>query len=489
MTSKARLWIATAVLVFMFPGVRAADLIPLRGWATPPYWQSTASVAGRRDHTRSALGEALPASSSPLPFVAMTPCRIVDTRFDAGPFSGPALVAGTPRSFDLAHGPCTGIAAAAAAYSLNVTVTASPFASPGSYLTVWATGEPTPNVSTLNYATGQTIANAAIVPAGADGAISVLSNASTHVIIDINGYYAPPPSAVAAGAGINPLQVALLRWYGANQPGSSFAVQPYAYAITFDGAHLWVTNSTSSNLTKLRASDGAVAGTYAAGTGSLGVAFDGANIWVSSFGENKVVKVRASDGANQGAFTVGSGPGSLAFDGSSVWIANYSSGDVTRIRASDGASLGTYSVGPNPTGIAFDGSSIWVATYGDAGLTKLRASDGANQGKVTVGAAPYGVAFDGASVWVASSGSGTVSKVRASDGAIVGTFVVGPEPNGVVFDGSSVWVARGTGKVVKLRPSDGAVIGTFSVDAGAASVAFDGAHVWVVLQGGSVVKL
>jgi len=35
------------------------------------------------------------------------------------------------------------------------------------------------------------VANAAIVPAGADGTISVFVTGRTHVILDINGYFAP----------------------------------------------------------------------------------------------------------------------------------------------------------------------------------------------------------------------------------------------------------------------------------------------------------
>jgi hypothetical protein len=35
------------------------------------------------------------------------------------------------------------------------------------------------------------VANAAIVPAGTNGAISVYVTDPTHVVIDINGYFAP----------------------------------------------------------------------------------------------------------------------------------------------------------------------------------------------------------------------------------------------------------------------------------------------------------
>jgi hypothetical protein len=35
------------------------------------------------------------------------------------------------------------------------------------------------------------VANAAIVPAGANGAVSIFVTDPTHVILDIDGYFAP----------------------------------------------------------------------------------------------------------------------------------------------------------------------------------------------------------------------------------------------------------------------------------------------------------
>jgi hypothetical protein len=59
------------------------------------------------------------------------------------------------------------------------------------YLTAWPTGSPQPFVSTLNSFDGTVVANAAIVPAGTDGAVSVYVAGESHVILDLNGYFAP----------------------------------------------------------------------------------------------------------------------------------------------------------------------------------------------------------------------------------------------------------------------------------------------------------
>jgi hypothetical protein len=80
----------------------------------------------------------------------------------------------------------------AQAYSLNVT--AVPHTTLG-YLTIWPTGENQPLVSTLNAPTGAVTANAAIIPAGSGGDVSVFVDDTADVILDVNGYFAPPATA------------------------------------------------------------------------------------------------------------------------------------------------------------------------------------------------------------------------------------------------------------------------------------------------------
>ena len=73
-------------------------------------------------------------------------------------------------------------------------------------------------------------------------------------------------------------QLAILRWYPAGQV-ASFPVGTDPEGLTFDGANIWVANTGSNNVTKLRASDGANLGTFGVGSGPRNLAFDGANIW------------------------------------------------------------------------------------------------------------------------------------------------------------------------------------------------------------------
>ncbi|HKD10781.1 MAG TPA: hypothetical protein VKE50_01855 [Thermoanaerobaculia bacterium] len=126
-------------------------------------------------------------TTTPLPFLGVAPCRIVDTRGPAGPFGGPALAPGVSRDFALPSGPCAGLPGSAKAYSLNVTATNT--SGPG-FLKVYPQGGPVPVVSTLNYVAGETVANAAIIAAGTGGGITVVAGVSgTDLIIDIDGYF------------------------------------------------------------------------------------------------------------------------------------------------------------------------------------------------------------------------------------------------------------------------------------------------------------
>src|SRR5262249_54891296 len=95
---------------------------------------------------------------------------------------------------------------------------------------------------------------------------------------------------------------------------------------------------------------------FPVGDGPEGVAFDGASIWVGNTISNNVTKLRASDGAPQGVFPVDAFPQAVAFDGRNIWVASLAADTVTKLRPRDGAVLGVFPVGSGPSDITFDGS-------------------------------------------------------------------------------------------------------------------------------------
>jgi len=138
------------------------------------------------------------AASNPsaLAFFTLPPCRVVDTRYAGGSLGPPSMVAWNLRFFPILTSSCN-IPTTAQAYSLNYTAVPK-FGVPIGFLSTWPTtapdAMPVPWVSTLNVPTGAVTANAAIVPAGQNGAISVLATSNSDILIDINGYFAPSTS-------------------------------------------------------------------------------------------------------------------------------------------------------------------------------------------------------------------------------------------------------------------------------------------------------
>jgi hypothetical protein len=133
-------------------------------------------------------GYFVPPAPGTLQFFPLPPCRALDTRNPNGTFGGPSLAGGSSRSFPIPTSGC-GAPASAAAYSLNLTLVPH---GPLGYLTTWPTGQAQPFVSTMNSWDGTVLANAAVVPAGAGGAVSFFASNTTDVIVDINGYFAAP---------------------------------------------------------------------------------------------------------------------------------------------------------------------------------------------------------------------------------------------------------------------------------------------------------
>ena len=147
-------------------------------WTVPPYHRASSASGGLRT-----MVDISDASI----FVAITTCRVFDTRDPVGPYGGPRLVANVIRNFDIDSGPCTGIPAGAAAYSMNFGAILPDGA--GSFITIWPTGAAQPTSSFMNPIQGAVVANAAVIPASSTGSISVFPNTGVHLYGDINGYF------------------------------------------------------------------------------------------------------------------------------------------------------------------------------------------------------------------------------------------------------------------------------------------------------------
>ncbi len=161
------------------------------------------------------------ADPGPARFVPLEPCRLLDTR-DASSGAGGRLRAGVAVGLDVVGGSC-GVPAEASAAAIVVTAVEPD--GPG-FVAVWPAGTPQPPTSVLNYGVGQVVANSQIVPLGADGRLSMLSLATTDLVVDVMGYFVPSGAPVSAGrfVPVEPVRALDTRNGGRPAPGGSVRV-------------------------------------------------------------------------------------------------------------------------------------------------------------------------------------------------------------------------------------------------------------------------
>ncbi len=118
------------------------------------------------------------------------PVRLLETRAGFSGCTTPGAPINANGTLTLpARTTCAGIPANAAAVTGNITVVPS---GPG-FLTLFPSTAAQPTVANSNFQTNEITNNVFTVGLGAgDGAFKIFSSATTHVIVDVTGYYAPP---------------------------------------------------------------------------------------------------------------------------------------------------------------------------------------------------------------------------------------------------------------------------------------------------------
>jgi hypothetical protein len=157
------------------------DAIPVKNWPLRKPSDPLASL------------QSVPAAASTpgLVYIAITPCRVMDTRVEDGSgktglFGPPALVAGQARVVPVPSSDC-GVPVAAA-YSMNF-VSVTPLGQSVAWVAAWPDDTAWSGTVVLNAVQGGKVDNSAIVEAGADGGIQVLATNNADLVIDMNGYF------------------------------------------------------------------------------------------------------------------------------------------------------------------------------------------------------------------------------------------------------------------------------------------------------------
>jgi hypothetical protein len=126
-------------------------------------------------------------STPAAPFSPIAPARIFESRaavtVDGQQANVGKLVAHATTQVRV--GGRAGVPLNATVAALNITV-ADPAAA--GFVTVYPCGEPKPNTSTVNFQAGQTVANLTLSKLGTDGAVCVVSDQATHLIVDVTAF-------------------------------------------------------------------------------------------------------------------------------------------------------------------------------------------------------------------------------------------------------------------------------------------------------------
>ncbi len=188
------------------------------------------------------------------------PIRLLETRpgevgCDA---PGAAIPGGTSRTQTAAGRTCSGITIPTNAKALTGNITT--VQSGGGYLTLYPSDAAQPTVANSNYEPNEVLNNVFTVGLGAtDGAFNIFVTSTTHIVVDVTGYYAPPG---AGGLYFHPLPkpIRLLETrpgeLGCTTPGTPLlggADTPQQARLTCDGvtipaaARAIVGNATTVN--------------------------------------------------------------------------------------------------------------------------------------------------------------------------------------------------------------------------------------------------
>ena len=170
------------------PGDTAfADPDGLSGGVYTSFYRSLVVKPGTT--TDDVTGTAPPTSVAPpadTTYVALTPARVLDTRFANG-LSYP-FVSGTPRTFGVTGQ--GGVPANATAVTGILTVTRQ---TSSGYIALGPVATATPSTSTLNFPTGDDRATGVTVTLGAGGTLSAVfkggGGATTALVFDVTGYF------------------------------------------------------------------------------------------------------------------------------------------------------------------------------------------------------------------------------------------------------------------------------------------------------------
>ena len=442
-----------------------ADSPPAGNWPAPPYWTRT-ETAPQQEPGRETVGSgrpALVASPAALPFFAVTPCRVADTRAGSG-FTGaygqPALQAQITRGFDIVNSVC-GIPATAQAVSflftaINMTGAGNLRAFPagvtmpavGGAVLVWAAGTTAPTTDAAAAPVGGGVLNLYV-----NGALGTTAD----VVLDVNGYYAPSGSVTSLTGG------------GSTLTGDATLAAGSNVTVTASGQTLTIAAFSGPLLGDVTGSQGATV--------------------VSSVGGQTAASVAAGTSLANAATGANTPNAIVRRDGAGSFIANF----VTAAGGVLGTSAGSVGV----KGVSTSYNGVWAESTSQDALFASGGRDGAfvtggrhGVGGVSTGSAGilYGVWGSNASPAAGAAGvSGTAGSAPTNFDLSVGDAagVLGLSFGHIGVAGVGTGFFAPAGKFVSADPATGAAVSVVNLGFGTHAAEFAGNVFVYTFQPGS----
>ncbi len=232
--------------------------------------------------------------------------------------------------------------------------------------------------------------------------------------------------------------------------------------------------------------EGVVATLVAPGGDPVGLAYEGGSLWVADSATRRITRVRANDGQVQTSFDA---------PGASIVIQDVESKGIVP--------------GPNPggtpAGMAWGNGALWVACLSDGKIYQVNpyvpTTDSGHILAVLDNEAftPFGLAFGGGALWTSDLRTGRILKIDPLTGAVLGSIpgpataaqdidalgIVPVAPAGLAWASGSLWASVGT-TLYRLDPGTGAVLAsTTAPGPSPAGLAFDGVYLWVADPNGA----
>jgi YVTN family beta-propeller protein len=154
-------------------------------------------------------------------------------------------------------------------------------------------------------------------------------------------------------------------------------IHPVGVAVTPDGAHAYVTNSESNNVSVIDLPSNAVTATIPVGTGPVGVAvtLDGRHVYVPNHGSGNVSVVNIPSNIVTATIPVGAGTQGVAItpDGRHAYITNRDSNKITVIDTASNTVTTKIPVGADPIWVTIspDGRHAYVLNYDSNNISVL----------------------------------------------------------------------------------------------------------------------